>query len=158
EDDRFARRRRAFDALDDFFHLRAVGPGVHVERAADASRYAFRELQAAETAPRRLAHELRHGVGRADLDERAAALLAPVGALEVVAQADHRAAHAAVAHEQVAAFSEQTEWNVVRAQQLERLRERRPRIGVEKIIRRTADLHRRVARERLVPLHLQARD
>src|SRR5690606_18696994 len=137
------------DALDAIPRLAAERAGVHRERAADRARYAGEERRGAERPARALPCKRRARHAGAGAHARL------VETLELpadLARRDHRAAAAAIAHEQIRAEPDDVHRHIGR-QRGEKARERLLARRLEIKVRRPADAPRCMPPHRLVAPH-----
>src|SRR5437868_337398 len=146
EDERLAIAAEAGRFDQNVFSLRAIGAGVHAQRAADGAGNAEEEFEPADSGRScRLGHAfVERGGARADDLALSAGVAEGTGR-----QADHDARHAAIAHDQVRADADDMEWKFVRKlpQKIRKVIVVRWR---KKHLRRTADTKPRQLGQRLV--------
>ena len=91
-------------------------------------------------------NDLRHRTGRARLDPNRFAFFPPIDFAEIANQMNHRAAYTAIADQDVAAIAQKKNRSAVAIEQRQRARQRLARLDLNEVVRRAADLHRRIAR------------
>src|SRR5262245_16514549 len=104
--DRLALARETIHLIDDLFKFGTVSPGVHKEGTAHGAWNTFGEFQSAVSFPGRFSYQLRDGVSRAEPDSGDFAFRAPFNLFELSRQMNHRAAHPAIADQDVAAVAQ----------------------------------------------------